>query len=85
MVSKNNTSSSSQSASIQGTEIQSASRQVKSPCINICCLDNEDVCSGCYRTGDEIMQWGRATNEERKNIMENVAQRELNSGNIMKL
>jgi predicted Fe-S protein YdhL (DUF1289 family) len=79
-VSKQNTSNSSQSASLQ-----SAHLQVKSPCINICCLDDENVCSGCYRTGDEIMQWGRATNEERKNIMKNVAERELNSGNIMKL
>lgn len=79
-MSKKNTLNSSKNASQLGV-----SQQVKSPCINICCLDDEDVCSGCYRTSDEIMQWGRATNEERKNIMKNVAERELNSGNIMKL
>ncbi|MEX1032521.1 MAG: DUF1289 domain-containing protein, partial [Cellvibrionaceae bacterium] len=31
---------------------------VKSPCISICLLDEEDICVGCYRSGSEISRWG---------------------------
>jgi predicted Fe-S protein YdhL (DUF1289 family) len=30
-----------------------------SPCMNICVLDVERVCTGCGRTLDEIERWGR--------------------------
>jgi hypothetical protein len=28
-----------------------------SPCINVCSLDEQDVCRGCWRTRDEIAGW----------------------------
>ena len=57
---------------------------IKSPCVNICCLDEQDVCLGCYRTCDEITGWGAMNNDERKSVMEKVAEREQDSGNMMK-
>jgi predicted Fe-S protein YdhL (DUF1289 family) len=30
-----------------------------SPCINICALDEQGYCLGCYRTLDEIAGWSR--------------------------
>jgi uncharacterized protein len=30
-----------------------------SPCMNICVLDSNRVCTGCKRTLDEIARWGR--------------------------
>ena len=30
-----------------------------SPCMNICVLDADRVCTGCGRTLDEIARWGR--------------------------
>lgn len=33
--------------------------EVASPCIRNCCLDQHDVCLGCYRHMDEIMAWQR--------------------------
>jgi predicted Fe-S protein YdhL (DUF1289 family) len=30
-----------------------------SPCMNICVLDANRVCTGCGRTLDEIARWGR--------------------------
>lgn len=59
--------------------------QVKSPCINICCLDEQDICSGCYRSGNEISRWGAMSNDERRQVMKNVIEREQNSGNMMTL
>ena len=57
---------------------------IKSPCVNICCLDEQDVCLGCYRTCDEITGWGAMNNDERKTVMKKVAEREQESGNMMK-
>ncbi|MGA2779384.1 MAG: DUF1289 domain-containing protein [Steroidobacteraceae bacterium] len=32
-----------------------------SPCINICSLDEQGYCRGCYRTIEEIAAWSRLT------------------------
>ncbi|KPP97129.1 DUF1289 domain-containing protein [Marinobacter sp. HL-58] len=50
--------------------------RVASPCVSICALDENDICVGCQRTGDEIMQWPRLTDEERRAVLEKVAERE---------
>jgi predicted Fe-S protein YdhL (DUF1289 family) len=46
-----------------------------SPCIRNCCLDADDVCMGCARTLDEILQWSRLTNPERLVIMNGLEER----------
>ncbi|MBV1874099.1 MAG: DUF1289 domain-containing protein, partial [Gammaproteobacteria bacterium] len=38
---------------------------VRSPCVDICALDDNDICIGCYRSGDEITVWGKMSNEEK--------------------
>lgn len=48
---------------------------VPSPCVRNCCLDEDDVCLGCFRTMSEIIAWGRASNEERKIILASAKQR----------
>lgn len=32
-------------------------------------LPDEDVCSGCYRTIEEIALWGRLSEQERADVM----------------
>ena len=49
---------------------------VKSPCVHICALDDNGLCMGCYRTGAEISQWGAMNDDERRNVMQQVAERE---------
>ena len=49
---------------------------VTSPCVSICALDENDVCLGCYRTGQEITDWGSMDNDERQKVMQKVAERE---------
>mgnify|MGYP003384466154 FL=1 len=56
---------------------------VKSPCISVCALDANDMCIGCYRTGQEITDWGDMDNEKKSEVMKNVAKRESESGNVM--
>jgi len=43
-----------------------------SPCVRNCCLNEEDVCLGCFRSIDEILQWKDAT-EQRKQEIINLA------------
>jgi predicted Fe-S protein YdhL (DUF1289 family) len=55
---------------------------VTSPCIAICALDENDICVGCYRSGNEISHWGLMSNKERREVLVNVSRREQASGNI---
>lgn len=44
-------------------------KPVRSPCVSICALDEADICTGCQRTGNEITQWGRMNNEQRRAVL----------------
>ena len=50
---------------------------VKSPCIGRCCLDDNDVCMGCFRHIDEIVRWSSASEDEQRQILHDAAQRRL--------
>ncbi|MBC7193516.1 DUF1289 domain-containing protein [Marinobacter sp.] len=52
------------------------SERVSSPCVSICALDEQGICIGCHRTGDEILRWTRMSNEERRQVLAQVADRE---------
>lgn len=40
-----------------------------SPCVRNCCLDENDVCLGCFRTVTEIVSWSGLTEEQRKRVL----------------
>lgn len=42
---------------------------VASPCVSICALDEDDICVGCFRTGNEISYWGRLTAEQQREVL----------------
>ena len=42
---------------------------VKSPCVNICALDEQDICTGCYRSATEIALWTRLSVNERREVV----------------
>ncbi|WP_298722456.1 DUF1289 domain-containing protein [uncultured Oceanisphaera sp.] len=48
---------------------------VNSPCIKQCALDEHEVCRGCYRSISEIIGWGDKSNEQKRRILANCAQR----------
>lgn len=48
---------------------------VASPCIGVCRLDADDVCTGCHRTRDEIAEWSTAGDERRRGILNRIAVR----------
>jgi uncharacterized protein len=57
----------------------STEKPVKSPCVNVCYLDDKDICQGCYRSSEEITQWMRLDNDGRREILKKVAEREAAS------
>ncbi len=42
---------------------------VASPCVRNCCLDEQDICLGCYRSITEITGWSAADNYQRNEIL----------------
>jgi len=39
------------------TEEVILTEEVRSPCISVCVLDENDICDGCYRSAQEITDW----------------------------
>lgn len=53
--------------------------EIQSPCINICVVHPEArICTGCYRSIDEITQWSRLSNAERLEVMQELPSRAAN-------
>ena len=47
-----------------------------SPCVGVCTMDDEGYCSGCFRTLDEIAQWGMLSAQEQWRVVEALPQRD---------
>ncbi|MDM8165260.1 DUF1289 domain-containing protein [Roseovarius sp.] len=44
--------------------------EIESPCVRVCVVHPEArICTGCFRTVDEIARWSKMTAEERREIM----------------
>lgn len=39
------------------------------PCRRSCCLNENDICLGCFRHLDEIKQWSNLDEEKRLNLI----------------
>jgi predicted Fe-S protein YdhL (DUF1289 family) len=50
--------------------------EIESPCVKICVIHPEArLCTGCYRSIDEIGQWSRMTPEARREVMADLPDR----------
>ena len=49
---------------------------VASPCVRRCCLNAEEVCLGCFRSLEEILQWAAADDAARAAMLANAQQRQ---------
>ena len=48
---------------------------IESPCISVCRYDNE-VCAGCGRTVDEIVNWYDMTDDEKQAVLNRLEKKE---------
>ncbi len=49
--------------------------RVRSPCVSICALGDDDICTGCHRSAREIADWVVSTDEERRAVLTRAAGR----------
>ncbi|MBN4080313.1 DUF1289 domain-containing protein [Beggiatoa alba] len=57
--------------------VDNNNRQIASPCVRNCCLNEDDVCLGCFRHVDEIMEWSMVEDARRECILENAKKRRV--------
>jgi predicted Fe-S protein YdhL (DUF1289 family) len=50
-------------------------RRVPSPCVNICALGDDSICTGCFRSLDEITTWSMLSDEQREVLLKELARR----------
>lgn len=53
--------------------------EIESPCTGVCQLDERQVCKGCYRSMDEIIEWAAADTQTRLRILDHARQRKPDS------
>jgi uncharacterized protein len=53
--------------------------EIKSPCKSICKYDKNRICIGCYRKSVEIINWITMSNEEKKEVLDNIEKRKSDS------
>jgi len=41
-----------------------------SPCVGVCQYNDQDLCSGCFRTSKEISEWLSMTTEEKNKVID---------------
>ncbi|WP_425044166.1 DUF1289 domain-containing protein [Primorskyibacter sp. S87] len=50
--------------------------EIESPCVQICVIHpTERICTGCYRSIDEITRWSKMDSAERAEIMATLPSR----------
>jgi len=49
--------------------------EIESPCIQVCRLDDQGTCIGCFRTASEIARWLGYTPGQRRDIIESLPAR----------
>ncbi|TCK04932.1 DUF1289 domain-containing protein [Marinobacterium mangrovicola] len=55
---------------------------VRSPCIGVCMLDDDDLCTACRRSGLEIADWGAMSDDEKRRIWALIRRREAGERGI---
>ena len=50
-------------------------QEPQSPCISVCLLDDKDICTGCFRSADEITDWFMATADQKREMLRRARER----------
>lgn len=51
-------------------------KPVPNPCIGVCALDENDICTACHRHGIEIGEWGVLNDAQKRAVWEKIVRRE---------
>lgn len=50
---------------------------INKPCIKQCCLNEEEICLGCFRTFNDMCLWNKSSIEEKKEMMQRAERRKI--------
>lgn len=65
-----------QSIATRAVLARAMSEDIPSPCVSVCRMDAQNVfCEGCLRSIDEIRLWRTSSDQEKKAIWVQIAQR----------
>lgn len=62
--------------SVEYHQPQGSVEDVASPCVRNCCLNEQDVCLGCFRHIDEIMAWRKLDSLAKNAVLSQCQQRQ---------
>jgi predicted Fe-S protein YdhL (DUF1289 family) len=48
---------------------------IEQPCIRKCCLNEADICMGCFRSFDDMLKWRASSAEEKRLMLEQAKKR----------
>lgn len=60
---------------------RASEEEVASPCVRNCCLNEQDICLGCFRHMDEIMAWQKLNVRAKKEVLNQCLKRQELHGN----
>ena len=49
---------------------------IASPCISQCCLNDDNICTGCFRSINEITLWTQVDDKTRSHFLGNIESRQ---------
>lgn len=55
----------------------SMEQKIANPCVRNCCLDDGNICMGCFRTLEEILAWRSLTVKQRKAVLADTERRRV--------
>jgi len=61
----------------ENTQDSQDCKPIKSPCVRMCCLNEQDICLGCFRSLEEIKSWTLVDNTEKLRMLANAQIRKL--------
>mgnify|MGYP000468061689 FL=1 len=44
-------------------------KNIISPCVRNCCLNEQDICLGCFRSLEEIRQWNASAEKAKARVL----------------
>ena len=54
----------------------SETKPVPNPCVGVCVLDMNDICTACHRSGMEIAEWGLLSDDQKREAWQRIVRRE---------
>jgi len=49
---------------------------IENSCIRKCCLNEDYICLGCFRTFDDMLKWHKASKHEKKEMLKKAQKRQ---------